>query len=153
MSRVHIRDAQASDGARLADIYNPFIAKSVATFEEVAISAENMAERISKAQAAGYPYLVAERDDAVIGYAYAGQWKARAAYRHTAEVSIYVDPAARLKSLSIHTVMGVITLPNPASVKLHENFGLKKVAHFSEVGRKFDRWIDVGYWQGFLDPS
>lgn len=163
-----MRDATASDGAALADIYNPFILDSIATFEETRLTAREMSARIACVQNEAYPYLVAEHDGHVIAYAYAQRWKTRAAYRHTAEISIYVADTAqgkgvgralyselfkRLKTIPIHAVIGIITLPNPASVKLHESFGLKKVGHFSEVGRKFDRWIDVGYWEGFIEAD
>jgi len=161
-----IRDATAADAEHIAALYNPFIKTSLATFEEVEVSPSEMERRLSAIQSAGLPYLVHVVDGVLHGYAYASVWKARAAYRHTVEVSVYVDPKShgigigrtlytelfdRLRKLDYHAVMGVITLPNAASVKLHENFGLKKVAHFSEVGRKFGRWVDVGYWQGFLD--
>ena len=57
---------------------------------------------------------------------------------------------ADLKARKLHSAVGGIALPNPASVALHEKLGFKKIAHFAEVGRKFDRWVDVGYWQLIL---
>ncbi len=112
------------------------------------------------------PWLVAENDSGVVvGYAYASKWKGRCAYRHSAEVTVYLAPDAaaqgvgtrlyealfsELRDRGIHTAIGGIALPNPPSVALHEKFGMKKVAHFAEVGHKFDRWIDVGYWQVVL---
>jgi L-amino acid N-acyltransferase YncA len=98
----------------------------------------------------------------VIGYAYAGKWNVRSAYRHTVETTVYLSNSTlskgwgtrlyqalfdTLRDKSIHTIVGGITLPNPASIALHEKFGMKKVAHFSEVGYKFGKWLDVGYWQ------
>ncbi len=119
-------------------------------------------ERIQKVTGSSLPWLVAEDGGVVIGYAYAGKWNVRSAYRHTVESTVYLSHSSvskgwgiglytalfdRLRQKSIHTVIGGITLPNPASVALHEKFGMKKVAHFSEVGYKFGQWLDVGYWQ------
>ena len=160
-----VRDATAEDGAALAEIYNAYIRTSTATFEEVPIDASIMASRISNTGSDGYDWLVAEDDGALIGYAYSSRWMARPAYRFTVEISVYVAEAAqgkgvgrtlydalfaRLRSREYHTVIGIITLPNPVSVRLHESYGLTKVAHYREVGRKFDQWIDVGQWQGML---
>ena len=100
-----------------------------------------------------------------MGYAYATAWRVRRGYRYSTEVTVYVDPGAggrgigsllytdliaALQERGIHAAMGGIALPNDASVALHEKFGFKKVAHFEQVGVKFDRWIDVGYWQRIL---
>ena len=108
------------------------------------------------------PWLVAVEEGEVIGYAYAAKWNERCAYRFSVEVTIYVSPAsvakgwgtmlytrlfAQLKDRSIHAVIGVIALPNPASIALHEKFGMKKVGHLEEVGFKFNNWVDVGFWQ------
>jgi len=117
-------------------------------------------------QGAGLPWLVAVEEGAVVGYAYATKWKERSAYRFSVEVSVYLSNQSHgrglgaklyetlfstLKEGGIHAVMGGITLPNLASVALHEKMGMKKVAHFEKVGFKFDQWHDVGYWQLSLD--
>jgi len=68
-------------------------------------------------------------------------------YRRGLECMLYTELISRLRSLGVHRVMGGIALPNQPSVALHEKLGFKKVAQFEEVGRKFGRWIDVGYWQ------
>jgi phosphinothricin acetyltransferase len=101
-------------------------------------------------------------DEVIVGYAYASKWKERSAYKNTAEVTAYLKHGLSgqgygkalyttlleaLKALDCHVVLGCIALPNQASVGLHEYFGFSKVAHFTEVGRKFNQWIDVGYWQ------
>ena len=125
-----------------------------------------MCVRLSKIQSDDLPWLVAEDDSGkVIGYAYASKWRERFAYRFSAEVTAYLSPNylgngvgtqlyealfSELKLRSIHSVIGGITLPNQASVALHEKFGLEKAAHFKEVGYKFNQWLDVGYWQGTL---
>ncbi|HEV7431928.1 MAG TPA: GNAT family N-acetyltransferase, partial [Steroidobacteraceae bacterium] len=93
---------------------------------------------------------------------YASRWKGRCAYRYSVESTVYLEPLAvgqglgtalysalfaRLQELGCHVVIGGIALPNAASVALHEKFGMRQVAHFAQVGNKFGRWVDVGYWQ------
>jgi L-amino acid N-acyltransferase YncA len=160
-----IRPATAADAAAVAHIYNHYVTQTAVTFEEEAVSPSEIARRIEEVGAASLPWLIAERGARVVGYAYASKWKARAAYRFSVEITVYLDPGqARLgigselyrqllpilQSRGIRAVMGGIALPNEASVALHEKFGLLKVAHFKEVGFKFNRWIDVGYWQRTL---
>ena len=161
-----IRDATADDAAALATIYNHYVTNTVVTFEEAPLSAQEMAGRITEIQSAGLPFLVSAAEGmSITGYAHASKWKGRCAYRHSAEITVYLDPQHTgrgvgsalydallplLKERGIHAVIGGIALPNDASVALHEKFGLAKVGHFTEVGRKFDRWIDVGYWQRVL---
>jgi phosphinothricin acetyltransferase len=111
------------------------------------------------------PWLVAERDGRILGYAYAGRFFDRSGYRFCVMSTIYVDDKAqrsgigfslytdllnRLRQQSIHSAVGIIALPNPASIALHEKCGFKKAGHITEAGFKFGRWIDVGYWQVLL---
>lgn len=160
-----IRAAAPSDTAAIAEIYNHYVTQTVVTFEEVPVAAAEIARRIEEVQSASLPWLVAEAERHVVGYAYATPWKARTGYRFSAEITVYLAPGHGRRGLGsqlydqlfpllqarrIHAVMGGIALPNEASVALHEKFGLRKVAHFKEVGFKFDRWIDVGYWQRTL---
>jgi len=162
IENLEIRDVKTSDAATIARIYNPYILDTVITFEEIPVTPEEIGSRITTALNLGYPYIVAEQEGQVIGYAYAGQWRTRAAYKHTVETSIYLEQTLRgqglgkilyktllqrLQELDVHVVLGVITLPNPVSVELHEKLGFKEVAHFKEVGYKFGRWLDVGFWQ------
>jgi L-amino acid N-acyltransferase YncA len=162
-----IRSVLAKDAASIAEIYNLYILESTATFETEVISSDVICERIAKIQNDNLPWLVAEDDSGnVIGYAYASKWRERFAYRFSVEITVYLSPSVGgmgigtklykalfrdLKRCSIHSVIGGISLPNPSSIALHEKFGLKKVAHFKEVGLKFDKWLDVGYWQGFIE--
>ena len=156
-----IRPATREDAAAICAIYNHYVATSEATFDEALVAVDDMARRVATVTAA-WPWLVAEDDGAVVGYAYASQWKPRTGYRHTAESTVYLDPAVfgrgtgsalyaslfeALRACGVHCVIAGIALPNPASLSLHEKFGFRKVAHFSECGTKFGRWIDVGYWQ------
>jgi phosphinothricin acetyltransferase len=161
-----IRNAVAKDVASIAEIYNHYISDTVVTFETEMIRSEDILSRITKVQSDGLPWLIAEDGSGkLIGYAYATKWRERFAYRFSVEVTVYLAPTfigngvgsqlydalfSELISRSIHSVIGGITLPNPASVALHEKFGLEKVAHFKEVGFKFEQWQDVGYWQGVL---
>lgn len=157
-----IRDTVLEDSARMAEIYNFYITNTCITFEEAEISSEEMSNRLRKVSESSLPWLVAVKDDAVIGYAYATKWKERTAYRFSVESTIYLSDEAhgkgfgtelyealldKIKILGINSVIGGITLPNPASVGLHEKLGMEKVAHFTKVGFKFGEWLDVGYWQ------
>jgi L-amino acid N-acyltransferase YncA len=157
-----IRAAIESDAQAIADIYNYYIKNTVVTFEELPVSQNDILERIEKVTGSNLPWLVAEDNSVVIGYAYAGKWNMRSAYRHTVESTVYLSNSSlakgwgtrlyqalfdTLRQKSIHVVIGGITLPNPASIALHEKFGMKQVAHFKEVGYKFGQWLDVGYWQ------
>ncbi|MDQ7734448.1 N-acetyltransferase family protein [Halomonas sp. SpR1] len=161
-----IRDAVEGDSDSIAHIYNFYIENTAISFEEKPVSGSVIQTRVESVQGLGLPWLVAVEDDAVVGYAYATKWKERSAYRFSVEVSVYLSNQVRgrglgaklydaifskLKENGIHAVIGGITLPNPASVALHEKMGMKKVAHFEKVGFKFDQWHDVGYWQLNLD--
>jgi phosphinothricin acetyltransferase len=157
-----IRSANSSDAEAIASIYNHYVRNTVITFETDGVPASEMAARIQEVTAAGLPWLVYEQESRVIGYAYASKWKGRCAYRFSVESTVYIDHEhtkqgigtqlyeallAQLRAANLHVVIGGIALPNAGSVALHERFGFEKAGHFSEVGFKFDRWIDVGYWQ------
>ena len=157
-----IRPASRDDAQRIADIYNHYVLNSTITFEEAAVSPLEISSRLQTIESRGLPWLVSEEDGVVMGFAYASTWKTRHAYRFTVEITIYLaqDAASsgrgsdlykslfnKLRALPVHAAVACIALPNLHSVALHEKFGMKKVAHFNEVGFKFDRWLDVGYWQ------
>jgi L-amino acid N-acyltransferase YncA len=156
-----VRTCRVGDAAVIAAIYNDYIRDTVITFEETPVTADEMARRIVEV-GARYPWLVYEHDGAVVGWAYATAWKTRSAYRFSVETTVYLSPShcghgigralyealiAELRSRQFHCAVGCIALPNPASIALHEKLGFEKTAHFAEVGWKFDRWVDVGYWQ------
>ncbi|WP_163833414.1 arsinothricin resistance N-acetyltransferase ArsN1 family B [Spartinivicinus ruber] len=157
-----IRQAKPCDAENIANIYNHYISNTVITFEEESISADEMNNRIQEIMSMGLPWLIAEKNGEIVGYAYASKWNGRCAYRFSVEATVYLSPSAKsegwgtklyeelfsmLRESSIHVVIGGIALPNPASIALHEKFGMEKVAHFKEVGFKFGQWVDVGYWQ------
>jgi L-amino acid N-acyltransferase YncA len=159
-----LRICTPPDAAQICEIYNHYVRETVVTFEESPVPEADMAQRISDVTAR-LPWLVWEADGAIIGYAYAAPWKARAAYRHSVESSVYLAPQAtgrglgsqlyaaliaELRQRGLHCVIGGAALPNPASVSLHEKLGFRKVAQFPQVGFKFGRWVDVAYWQLIL---
>lgn len=150
-----------TDSSQICALYNHFIDQTVITFEQQALSVEEMTSRLSNFSDM-CPVSVCEDAGHVVGYAYASLWKQRSAYRHSAETSIYLHPhyfrrglgkqlyqqlLADLFRRDFHVALACITLPNAASIALHESLGFRKVAHFNEVGLKFDQWLDVGYWQ------
>ncbi|MCA1322966.1 arsinothricin resistance N-acetyltransferase ArsN1 family B [Herbaspirillum sp. alder98] len=156
-----IRAAQAADAAAICAIYNHYVETTAISFETETVAVDTMNARIAEVQSQ-FPWLVYEEEGVVLGYAYASKWKPRAAYASSVESSVYLHRDAggrgigkklyqrlfaQLKAQGVHLVIGGIALPNAASVGLHESVGFIKCAHFSEVGRKFDRWVDVGYWQ------
>ncbi len=161
-----IREVEIQDAKAITGIYNYYIANTVITFEEELIGTNEINNRIQAVKKAKLPWLVAEnKAGQVVGYAYASKWRERFSYRFSVEITVYLSPEhlnegfgsqlyqalfSELKAKNIHSVIGGITLPNAASVAVHEKFGMKKVAHFSEVGFKFEQWLDVGYWQGKL---
>jgi len=160
-----VRAATATDTAAIAAIYNHYVTETVVTFEEEPVAAAEIARRIDLVASASLPWLVAEVGHRILGYAYATAFRERSAYRFAAECTVYLAPEQTGRGLGwilygqllplvqvrkIHTVLGGIALPNGASVALHEKFGMRKVAHLEAVGFKFDRWIDVGYWQLML---
>ncbi len=159
---LNSRPASRADAASLVAIYNFYVETSTVTFEETPLSAGQMADRLAAVVSQGLPWLVAESSERILGYAYAVPWRERSAYRHSVEVSAYVDyrhvgrgiGAAlyaellpRLEALALHTALAVVPLPNPSSVALYEKLGFVKVAHLNEIGFKLGRWVDVGYWQ------
>ena len=157
-----IRPVSAADATAIAGIYNHYVTGTTVTFEEEPVSTEEMARRIETLTGQGQPWLVAEVDGQVGGYAYATKWHHRHGYRYSAEVTVYLgkDFGGRgigtalykelfplLEASGIRSLVGVIALPNPASIALHEKFGMQKVGHLRAIGMKFGEWIDVGYWQ------
>lgn len=158
-----IRAYQPGDEAAVADIYRHYILHTTVTFEEAALSPDAMRERIAAHVDAGHPWLIwADDHGAIQGYAYAGKFHHRAAYRRTMEMSVYLREGQQgqgigralytalldwLKRTDCHVVLGIVALPNAASEALHRSMGFEQVAHLREVGFKFGRWIDVGFFE------
>lgn len=168
MSDLSIRDADpARDGAACAAIYAPHVEGSAVSFEERAPSAEEMAARIER-YGASHAWLVAEQEGRVAGYAYATAFNERPAYRWSTGVSVYVAAELRgrgvgralyealferLRECGFRMACAGITLPNAASVALHESLGFEPVGVNREIGWKQGAWRDVGWWQLELAPA
>lgn len=158
---MNIRHVKDEDAEQITEIYNYYVLETHSTFEIQPLKLADMRMRFEYI-ARSHPFLVAEREAEILGYAYATPFKLRDAYRHSAEVSVYVKRGAHGRGIGTglytelfaalyqndaHALIAGIALPNEASIRLHEGFGFEKVAHFREVGRKFGRWIDIGYWE------
>jgi phosphinothricin acetyltransferase len=164
---MRVRDAHARDAPALAAIYRPYVEQSAASFEDVAPDAGQLASRMRGTPR--LPWLAAE-DDAgrVVGYAYASRHRQRPAYRWAVECSVYLVPELRhrgtgrrlysvllpvLSELGYRRAYAGITLPNPASVGLHEATGFTLVGVYQRVGYKLGSWHDVGWWQLSLERA
>ncbi len=159
-----IRDAIGSDVPAITEIYNYYIEHTVVTFEEEPKTVPEMEERIQGVQEK-YPWIVMEVEGEIVGYAYATEWKSRSAYRYSAESTVYIKHGLngkgygyalytalleKLRAKNLHCILAGIVPPNPASIKLHEKLGFQKIGIQKEVGFKFNKWEDVGYWQLIL---
>ena len=159
-----VRLVNLKDAALVCDIYNYYILNSISTFELEELSVNEISERINRVMEK-YPWVVYEEEGIILGYAYADQWKNRKAYAHTVESAVYVRDGYyksgigrqlytflinELKNINMHAVIAGISLPNDASITLHEKLGFENIARFKQVGYKFERWIDVGYWELIL---
>ena len=156
-----IRPACDADAAPLLAIYAPFVEHTTISFEERPPSVEEFAARIRKSLSA-WAWLVAERDDAMLGYAYATSHRERAAYRWSVEVSAYVDPRFQRRGIAaaLYTALfealvargycnafAGIALPNDASIALHRRVGFEPIGVFRSIGWKFAAWHDVAWFQ------
>lgn len=156
-----IRNVTPSDIPAIAAIYNHYILQSVATFEVEPLSLDEMQERIADISA-HCPYLVYEADGHVAGYCYAHPWKERAAYRHTFETTVYVDPAWQRQGIGralmerlieecrrrgCYVLIACITGGNEGSCQLHRELGFRQASCFHGVGEKFGRRLDVVDWE------
>ena len=167
--RMHIRPAGQGDLAAVAGILEFYVMHSVATFEEDPPGAPQWHERLGKLAERGLPFLVAEADGAVAGYAYASPWRPKPAYRHTVEDSVYLAPGQRGRGLGrrllesllagcadagVRQVIAVIAgSGDPASVALHRACGFADVGRLTQVGYKHGRWIDTLLMQRGLEPG
>ena len=153
-----IRNFEEKDVKAMTDIYNYHIQNTTVVFETAPFSEEKMHGMIAEI-ALNYPVIIAESDDGeTIGYAYIHSWKSKPAYKTTAESTLYVredmkgkgvgkklldELIDRSRATGIHALVACITADNSESIRFHLRNGFKKVSHFSEVGRKFDRWLDI----------
>jgi phosphinothricin acetyltransferase len=162
-----IRLAVEDDAAELAAIYRPYVEDSRISFEDVAPDAAEMARRLRGDPAGFHPWLLAEEDGRLLGYAASSPFRTRRAYRWTVETGIYLASDAHgrgigrallsellglLERQGYIAAIGAIALPNPASVALHEKLGFTYAGTYRGVGHKFGEWMDVGLWQKELAP-
>jgi phosphinothricin acetyltransferase len=165
---IVIRDVSETDAARIAEIYGHHVLHGTASYEVEPPSVTETIEKIRRIKARGWPFLVAEAEGDVAGYAYATQFRDRAAYRFTAEDSIYVDVQrmgagigkALLQALmkrssagGFRTMVAVIGGAEPGSIGLHAGLGFVEVGRLKQVGFKFGRWLDSVYMQLELPPA
>jgi len=156
-----IRAVNIEDAKELVEIYNFYVINTVVNFDEKPVSLSSFIEKI-KLITSNYPFIIFEENNEILGYAYGSRFRPRPAYNATVESTVYVKNGAHgkqigsklyaellelLKQQNFKSVLGVLTIPNPASVKLHEKFGFKQVAHLKDVGFKFEEWLDVGIFQ------
>lgn len=166
MSAPRIRLATADDAGTIAAIYAPFVTETAVSFEIDAPDAEEMERRIVETFE-HFPWLVCEVGGYVAGYAYASRHRSRTAYQWSVDTAIYTHPQYRrvgmgralytsllaaLPLQGFYNAYAGIALPNAASVGLHEAFGFGPVGVYRQVGFKFGRWHDVGWWQIALQP-
>jgi len=163
---IRIRQAQARDAAMIAAVYAPYVRDTTISFETEPPAAEEMSRRIA-AIVARHPWLVAEQGGRILGYAYAGEHRSRASYRWDVDVAVYLAAEAQrrgigrrlylalfevLRRLGYVNAYAGISLPNAASVGLHEALGFTPVGIYRKVGYKHGAWHDVGWWAFGLQP-
>jgi L-amino acid N-acyltransferase YncA len=162
-----VRDAASADAAACAAIYAPYVRDTAISFEEEPPTESEVRRRIERAQA-NWAWLVLEEHGRVVGYAYAGPFSGRAAYRWSCEVSIYLEPGrrrsgagralydvllARLTELGFCVAAAGMTLPNPASEAFHRAMGFEPVGVHRRIGFKHGRWHDVAWMQRTLSTT
>lgn len=163
---MRIRIAVPEDAANLADIYAPYVENTYVTFEYTVPSAKEFENRI-RHTLEKYPYLVAEEENVLLGYAYASPFHARAAYAWSAETSVYIRQDCKRKGIGhmlysaleeilrrqhVCNLCACIAYPNPASISFHEAFGYKTIAHFHASGFKHNAWHDMVWMEKELCP-
>ena len=165
MNDLTIRPAAESDASAIAAIYNHYVRTSTATFDtverSVAIQLAWLAEHVDP-----HPVLVAESDGGVVAWGALSRWGTRSAYLHTVEISTYVAPDAvgqglgpalsevligRARALGHHAIISQIVHENEASLSMARRLGFERIGTLREVGRKFDRWLDVVLMELVLD--
>jgi phosphinothricin acetyltransferase len=167
--KVTVRPAAEQDLGQLNDIYNRYVVETHFTFDIEPMTIEARQEWFGHHDTTGrYRVLVGVSDANVIGYASSSRWRPKPAYETSVETSIYLAPDAvgrgigtklyeelfkQLQREDLHRAYAGIALPNQASIALHERVGFKRVAHFTEQGRKFDRYWDVGWYEKPLGGS
>ena len=168
-SKFGVRPAAAGDLEHINEIYNQYIGETHYTFDIEPMTMSTRTEWFSQyAQSGPHRLFVALLEDRVVGYASSNRFRPKVGYNTSVETSVYLAPDAvgkgagtrlyetlfnALKDEDLHRAYAGIALPNPASIALHQRFGFKRVAHFTEQGRKFDRYWDVAWFEKPLGPQ
>ncbi len=163
---IRIRPATESDLPQMLAIYNDIILTTTAVFEYQPHTFEMRREWFNGKKEKGHPVFVAHEEDKMVGFSSFGPFRAWAAYKYTVENSVYVAKEERgrgigklllpplietAKRLEMHTIIASIEATNEASIRLHQQFGFEEVAHFKQVGFKFQRWLDLKFFQLLLE--
>ena len=164
---MEIRDAGLADIDGITAIYNDAVLHTTAIWNDLTVDAANRTAWLADRQKAGYPVLVAvDSNQAVLGYASFGDWRAFEGYRHTVEHSVYVRNDQRGRGIGValmqaligrarligkHVMVAGIEANNAGSIGLHEKLGFEHVGHMKEVGMKFGAWLDLAFMQLKLD--
>ncbi len=159
---MHIREAIENDLSQMLVIYNDIILHTTAVYDYEPHTLEMRKQWFETKKQQGFPVFVAEEDGKIFGFSSIGPFRAWAAYKYSVENSVYVHANVRgkgigkllipplieaAKKLNMHTIIASIDASNEASLKLHKSFGFEEVAHFKEVGWKFERWLDLKFLQ------
>lgn len=159
---MQIRPANINDLQQILDIYNYAITHTTAVYDYKPHTLEMRSQWFTEKQKDGYPVLVAEENGDIKGFCALGSFRAWAAYKFTVENAVYVKESEQGKGIGklmmqaliedakrhgFHTIVAGINADNLPSIRLHEQFGFREVAYFKEVGRKFDRWLDLKFMQ------
>jgi L-amino acid N-acyltransferase len=162
---ITIRNATENDIQPMLDIYNEIIENTTAVFQYDLHTLEMRKDWLSKKREENFPVLIAEENDAIVGFSTFGQFRSWQAYKYSVENSVYVKAGCRgkgigklllqplidsAKQMQLHTIIAGIVADNKASIALHKQFGFVDVAHFKEVGFKFDKWLGLKFFQLML---
>ncbi len=163
---IPVRDAEEGDLPAILAIYNQVIATSTAVYTSVPATLAERRAWLQARRGQDYPVLVAGQGGDVVGFASFGEFRSWSGYRHTVEHSVHVREDQRgqgagralmealfprAAALGKHVMIGGVDAENAASIRFHERLGFERVAHFRQVGRKFDRWLDLVCLQRFVD--
>ena len=158
---IKLRIARPEDADALLKIYEYYVTSTTVTFEYDPPSVEEFSDRIA-ARLTKYPYIVAELDGRIVGYAYAAEYRSRRAYDHSVELSVYVSREERhtgigtrlytalvslLRAQNFATAYVCITIPNSPSVAFHEEMGFELIGYFHKAGYKHGAWLDVAWYE------
>jgi L-amino acid N-acyltransferase YncA len=160
-----IRPANESDVPAILVIYNQIVATSTAIYNDQPVTFEDRLSWFRSRMSSRYPVIVAEVEDKIAGFASFGDFRSWPGYRFSVEHTVHIDHAHRgrgigkqlllalipiARQLGKHAMVGAVDAENPISIRLHESLGFERVAHFKQIGYKFDRWLDLIFFEKIL---